>query len=155
MKILLPVDGSPHALRAVAHALQLVKEGLRAEFVLVNVQSPASLYEVVVAHDDDAIQQIRSAAGADLLQRAEAMLSAAGVDWESEVVGGEASTKLVEMIERYACDAVVVGTHGGGGLRNALMGNVTTALLQHSPVPVTVVRLEEDEASGVAGERPA
>lgn len=155
MKILLPVDGSPHALRAVEHALQLVKEGLRAEFVLVNVQLPASLYEVMVAHDDDTIQHIRSAAGADLLQPAEALLNAAGVAWESEVVGGEASTKLVEMIERYGCDAVVVGTHGVGGLRNALLGNVTRALLQHSPVPVTVVRLDEDAASGAAGESSA
>ena len=155
MKILLPVDGSPHALRAVEHALQLVREGLRAEFVLVNVQPPASLYEVVVAHDDDAIQHIRSAAGADMLQPAEALLNAAGVSWESEVVGGEASTKLVEMIERYGCDAVVVGTHGVGGLRNALLGNVTGALLQHSPVPVTVVRLEAHEAAGPADENTA
>jgi nucleotide-binding universal stress UspA family protein len=152
MKILLPVDGSPHALHAVAHALRLVEAGLRAEFVLVNVQSPASLYEVVVAHDDEAIQHIRSAAGADLLQAAEALLSAAGVSWESEVVGGVASTKLVEMIERYGCDLVVVGTHGVGGLRNALLGNVTGALLQHSPVPVTVVRLEAREAMGAADE---
>ena len=151
MKILLPVDGSPHALRAVAHALSLVRAGLQAEFVLANVQPPASLYEVVVVHDAQAIQQVRSGAGAELLHDAEAMLDAAGVEWESEVVGGEASTLLLEMIERYACDAVVMGTHGLGGLRIVLLGSVTGALLQHSPVPVTVVRWLDDEDEEAQG----
>ena len=53
MKILVPVDGSPLSLEAVRHAISLVKQGLRAELVLANVQSPASLYEIVVAHDPD------------------------------------------------------------------------------------------------------
>ena len=51
MKILLPIDGSPTALAAVRHALRLVQNGLAAEFVLVNVQEPPSLYEIVVSHD--------------------------------------------------------------------------------------------------------
>ncbi|MCB2039123.1 MAG: universal stress protein, partial [Ottowia sp.] len=53
MKILLPVDGSEAALHAVRHALALVREGLGASFVLVNVQSPANLYEAMTAHDPD------------------------------------------------------------------------------------------------------
>ena len=60
MKILLPVDGSAAALAAVRHALALVQEGLRADFVLVNVQEPASLYEMVVVHDADVIEKLRS-----------------------------------------------------------------------------------------------
>jgi len=42
MKILVPVDGSPLSLEAVRHAIALVKQGLRAELVLANVQLPAS-----------------------------------------------------------------------------------------------------------------
>ena len=38
MKILLPVDGSDASLDAVRHALQLIREGLRASLVLANVQ---------------------------------------------------------------------------------------------------------------------
>jgi nucleotide-binding universal stress UspA family protein len=155
MKILLPIDGSPDALDAVRHALHLVHEGLHASFVLANVQPPANLYEVVVAHDVAVIEKLRSDAGADLLQPAEALLSAAGVDWESEVVGGDPAAVLVEMVERYGCDAVVMGTHGAGSLRSALLGSVSGALLRHSPVPVTVVRRTEPDAEpGAEPEAP-
>jgi nucleotide-binding universal stress UspA family protein len=143
MKILLPIDGSPDALDAVRHALRLVQEGLRASFVLINVQSPANLYEVMVAHDPDKIMKLRTEAGAELLQPAEALLSEAGVEWESEVVGGEPGSMLVDQIENYGCDAVVMGSHGAGSLSSALLGSVSGALLRHSPVPVTVVRRSE------------
>lgn len=136
MKILLPVDGSAAALAAVQHALRLVQDGLRAEFVLANVQEPASLYELVVAHDPDVIEQVRSAAGADLLAPAEALLEAAGLSYESEVAGGQPAAVLVELLENYGCDAVVMGAVGSG----SGAGSVALALVQHSPVPVTLVR---------------
>ena len=134
MKILLPVDGSPNALAAVRHALQLRSEGLPADYVLVNVQTPPSLYEVVVAHDAEVLSDVRRAAGADLLAPAEALLQAAGADWESEVAGGDPGHLLVELLENYGCEAVVMGAGESG------IGSVVTALLASSPVPVTVVR---------------
>ncbi|MDP3086386.1 MAG: universal stress protein [Rubrivivax sp.] len=148
MKILLPIDGSACALAAVRHALQLVTEGLKADFVLANVQTPASLYEVMVVHDADSIERLRSAAGADLLAPAEALLDAAGVSWESEVAGGEPQTMLIELLENYGCNAVVMGACGMGEPGDADLGSVTLALLQHSPVPVTVVRPPADDDGG-------
>ncbi|MDO8418738.1 MAG: universal stress protein [Rubrivivax sp.] len=145
MKILLPVDGSAAALAAVGHALQLAREGLQAEFVLVNVQEPASLYEMVVAHDAEVIEHVRSEAGADLLRPAEALLEAAGLSYESEVAGGQPAAVLVELLENYGCDAVVMGARGTG----SGAGSVALAMLQYSPVPVTLVRAPE------AGEAPA
>ncbi|MEY8875010.1 MAG: universal stress protein [Leptothrix sp. (in: b-proteobacteria)] len=140
MKILLAVDGSAPALAAVRHALALVDDGLAASFVLVNVQAPPSLYEVVVAHDADVIDQVRAAAGADLLLSAQAMLAAAGVEHEVEVAGGEAARTLVDLIENHRCDAVFVGARGLGQPEASGIGSVTEDLLLHSPVPVTVVR---------------
>jgi len=141
MKILLPVDGSPDALAAVRHALRLRSEGLQADFVLANVQEPPSLYEVVVAHDADVLSEVRRAAGADLLAPAEALLEAAGASWESEVAGGDPGHGLVDLVENYGCDAVVMGRGDGAP------GAVARALLQHCPVPVTVVRAPAADAA--------
>ena len=143
MKILLPIDGSPAALAAVRHALHLRRAGLPTSFVLVNVQEPSTLYEVVVAHDNDKLTEIKRGAGADLLSPAEALLDAAGADYESEVAGGEPATLLVELVENYGADAVFMGAIGMAEPGADGLGSVALAMLDHSPVPVTVVRVVE------------
>ena len=84
------------------------------------------------------LSDVRRAAGADLLADAEALLQAAGAQWESEVVGGDPGNLLVELIENYGCDAVVMGCGAGSP------GSVAAALLKHSPVPVTLVKVAAD-----------
>ncbi|MBC7618443.1 MAG: universal stress protein, partial [Candidatus Saccharibacteria bacterium] len=58
MKLLIPVDGSELSLEAVRFAVRVLLAGLRGEVVLANVQEPASLYELIVAHDPDVIDQV-------------------------------------------------------------------------------------------------
>ena len=140
LKILLPVDGSEASLDAVRHALGLVAEGLSASFVLANVQEPASLYELIRAHDPEVLQQVSDGAGAHLLEAAESLLQQAGVSWEREIASGEPAHVLGEMIERHGIDAVVMGARGFGAARSAIAGSVSHWLLVHAPVPVTVVR---------------
>lgn len=151
MKILLPVDGSADALAAVRHALALRAEGLNASFVLANVQEPPSLYEVIVAHDADVIDQVRRDAGADLLQPAEALLAAAAAESESVVAGGSPAAVLVDLAEEHACDAVVMGWRGIGRPSGADAGSVAEAVARHSPVPVTLVRSAAPPAADEAG----
>ncbi|MGV3725203.1 universal stress protein [Hydrogenophaga sp.] len=142
LKILIPIDGSSHALLAVHHALRLVGAGLKARFVVANVQASANLYEMVVAHDPGVLQKVSEAAARDLLRPAVALLSAAGLQVESVVASGDAAQQLAEIIESHGCDAVVMSTHGGG-LRSAVLGSVSQDMVQRSPVPVTLVRVPE------------
>ena len=144
MKFLLAVDGSPASLSAVRWALRQSAEGLRSEFVLVNVQEPASLYEVMTAHDAAVIEQVRGAAGADLLRAAEALLEAAGHGFESEVAGGVPEHLIVELAENYGCDAIVLGARGVGSPGGTGVGPVAQAVLDGSPMPVWVVRQDAD-----------
>jgi len=74
MKILLPVDGSDISLEAVRRVVQLAREGLRASVVLANVQEPASLYEMLVAHDAEVLDRISAEAGVHAMMQAEALL---------------------------------------------------------------------------------
>jgi nucleotide-binding universal stress UspA family protein len=144
MKILLPIDGSEASLDAVRHALRLVHSGLRAGFVLANVQEPASLYEVVVAHDPEVIKEVRAAAGAHSLEAAQALLRAAGASYEVEIAAGDPGHTLVEIAERFDCDMVIMGARGVGALRGALLGSVSDSVLHAARVPVMIVRQDED-----------
>lgn len=144
MKILLPCDGSPAALAAVRHALALAADGLAARFVLANVQEPATLYEVVRAHDAEQIAALKRDAGADLLAAAEALLLGAGAEFESQVLAGEPHHALVELAEREGCDAIVMGRRGDGAAGPSSPGSVALAVLAHSPLPVTLVAAPDD-----------
>lgn len=139
MKILVPADGSPAAMAALRHVLELCGAGLQASVVLVNVQPPATLYEVVTAHDPDVIREVKGAAGADLLAPAEALLQQAGVDYELEVAGGEPAPMIVELAENYGCTLIVMGADDAGG-------DVVDDVLAQCPLPVTVVPVPEAAA---------
>ncbi|OGB37527.1 MAG: universal stress protein UspA, partial [Burkholderiales bacterium RIFOXYC2_FULL_59_8] len=109
MKILLPFDGSPLALEAVRFVIRMAADGLDTSVVLANVQEPASLYELMVVHDPLVIEQVSAAAGANTLQAAQVLLDGAGLAYETEVASGDPAHTLVDILENYGCDLVVMG----------------------------------------------
>ncbi len=140
MKVLLPIDGSELALDAVRFAIRLAREGLPLQCVLGNVQEPATLYELVVAHDAEVLQSVSGAAGVHALEPAQALLREAGIEHECEVASGDPGHRLVEMAERFGCDAVIMSARGMGAVRQALLGSVSQSVLHASPVPVVIVK---------------
>ena len=147
MKILLPFDGSPLALEAVRFAIRLAADGLNTSVVLANVQEPASLYELMVAHDPQVIEQVSAAAGANTLQAAQALLDAAGLTYETEVASGDPAHTLVDILENYGCDLVVMGASGTSALRSALLGSVSNEVLHAAGVPVVIVKAVEQDSA--------
>ena len=140
MLILLPVDGSELALDAVHHALRLLREGLRASFVLANVQESTHLYEMVLAPDAALLEAASFDAAVHALAGAEALLQLAGARYEREIAHGDPGNTLLEIAERFACDAIIIGSRGAGSLRSALLGTVSQTVLQEATVPVTIVK---------------
>lgn len=144
MKILLPIDGSELSLHEARFALRLVSEGLQASFLLVNVQEPASLYEMVSAPDPAILASVSQGAGEHALQPALALLRNAGMHCETAVVTGDPAHAVVDLIEEYSCDMVIMGTRGTGALLSVLQGSVTQSLMHDSPVPVLLVKPPEE-----------
>ena len=143
MKILLPVDGSEAALEAVREALRLLHGGLRASFVLANVQEPATLYEIVRAHDAQVIEHVSDAAGRHALEVAQQMLSAGGAEFESEIGSGDPGHTLVEIAEAFDCDMVIMSARGVGMLGSAVLGSVANSVLYAAQMPVLIVKQPE------------
>ena len=140
MKILLPVDGTELSLHETRFALQLLREGLKGSFVLVNVQEPASFYEMVTAANPELIEGAALEAGEDLMAPSARLLAEAGVPHETAVVQGDPAQAMVELIEERHCDMVVMGSRALGPIRRWLEGgSVSQRLVQTSPVPVVLV----------------
>ena len=145
MKILLPVDGSELSLQAVRTAISLFGQGLSGSVVVANVQEPATLYEMVVAPDGAVLQRVSTAAGVDALQQAEALLMAANVVYEREIVTGDPAHSIIDVAERFACDMILMGSHGTSALHDALLGSVSREVLHAARIPVMIVKLVEDQ----------
>lgn len=158
MKILVPVDGSELSLDAVRYALGLRRQGLDADFVLANVQEPASLYELLTMRDPQLVQGMSASAGDHLLEGARQLLDAAGVGYETEIASGDPAHTLLDIAERYGCDAIVVGARGRGGLAGPMLGSVSQVLAHDATIPVTVVKHAQPEdvpADAAGAARPA
>jgi nucleotide-binding universal stress UspA family protein len=146
MRVLLPVDGSELSMGAVHLALRMHREGLHIEAVLANVQEPATLYELLVMHDPEAVDRMSAQAGLDALAPARVLLDSAGLPYECEVAKGDPAHTLVEISERFGCDMVIMGASGMSGLRSAMLGSVSNEVLHASGVPVVIVKPDLSEA---------
>lgn len=142
MKILLPVDGSELSLEAVRFAVRLAGAGLHAEVVLANVQEPANLYELIVAHNPEVIDRVSTEAGTHLLHGARELLLAAQLEFEVEIGKGDPAHTIIDIAERFSCDLIVMGARGNSALRSALMGSVSNEVLHASTIPVVIVKPE-------------
>lgn len=140
MKLLVAVDGSDLALKAVRHALRLRHEGLRADLVLATVQEPTFLYEMVLPPGSEVLERVSGAVGNRALEGAEALLRAAGVPFEREIGSGDPAQTLIELAGRHGCEGIILGARGVGAVRSALLGSVSQAVLHASMLPVTVVK---------------
>jgi nucleotide-binding universal stress UspA family protein len=144
MKILLPVDGSELSLEAVRFVLRMAQDGLQINVVLANVQEPANLYEVLVAHDPELINRVSAQAGLHALTAAKELLDAAKVTYEREVAKGDPAHTIVDIAERFECELIVMGARGASTLRSAMLGSVANEVLHASGVPVIIVKPPEE-----------
>ena len=140
MKILIPLDGSEAALQAVHHCIGLAREGLQLSVVLANVQEPTYLYEMVLAPDPEVLERARAAAGAHALASAERLLKAVSIAFDREVATGDPAHTLIDIAERFGCEAIVMGSRGTGGRRHALLGAVAHEVLHAASLPVTIIK---------------
>ena len=139
MRILVPVDGSAGALRAVKHAAAVVGEG--AELELVNVQPPMPLYGMVRAYMRAPQYRAACAALADkALNPAIKLLKRARVAHRPHVMYGEPGATVADAARRLKCRAIVMGTRGQGAVGNLLLGSVATKVIHLAKVPVTLVK---------------
>lgn len=148
LRVLVAVDGSRHALRALEHVLRLRDAGCALELHLLNVQMPLDTGHVRIFIARESLDEHYRDEGLAALREAEALLEQAGQAFTSHVAAGNAGATIVHYASGTGCELVVMGSHGRTGLRNVVMGSVARDVLRLSTVPVTVVRSIPPAAAG-------
>jgi len=140
MKILVAVDGSEMALRAVRKAASLAK-AMAAPPTLVLLHADTPLMRRVAAQLGVEATRRYHAGNSELaLKPARAALKRAGVAFAEKPVIGDAAPAILKTAKSGKFDLVVMGTHGRGVLGSALMGSVASKVLSHGDVPLLLVR---------------
>lgn len=138
-RILLPTDGSTGSQRAIEHAVALADE-VGAAIHAVYVLNSTEFDEL----EGDELDE-RKRAGKSGLDAVERAGDRVGIDVDRELRRGVPHEEILAAAEESDSDAIVMGTHGRTGIDRLLVGSVTERVIRESPIPVTTVRVAEED----------
>lgn len=141
LKILIAVDGSEHADRAIVAVGNMARASLKLEATLLCV-SPEPLfyggYSAAIIQKIEAEQVIQQNV---ILNLAMETAKAAGLQMGEPVRAyGVIANEIVRVAKDRQVDQIVMGTRGMGAMGNLFLGSVAQAVIHQSPVPVLMVK---------------
>lgn len=140
--ILVPVDGSETAEKALREAIQLAR-GLSSRIRVMHVvNSMPWITQGSPGVIEELVDQLRST-GESIVHEAKTAVRSAGIEVDHrliEAMGERAGESIVAEANNWPADLIVCGAHGRRGLRRLLVGGDAEYIVRHSPVPVLLVR---------------
>ena len=152
-KILVPLDGSEHSLRALEIAIQIAKK-FEAKITLIHVYSvgirpvvmpePTTLtpvgVPVMAPTDVSKIAEATRKAGAAILADGEEKVKAEGIEVETLLKEGHSVQEIVKTAKEGSFDLIVIGARGISKIREIILGSVSDGVVHNAPCPVLVVK---------------
>jgi len=141
MKILIPVDGSDNALRAVEHvivSMAIYKEP--PQLLLLNVQWNIASGNVKVFINQETIDDYYRERGIAALKNARAALDSSAHPYQYHISIGTPAEAIAQYAQEQMIDQIVLGRQGQGGVQSLLLGSVVNKVLHLADVPVLLVK---------------
>ena len=153
-KILVPLDGSEHSLKALDIAVQIAKK-FGGKLALIHVYSvsvgpvimpepttltPPMIPVMTPAEVSKTVEAARKA-GTSILTDGEQKVKAEGVQVETILKEGHTVQEIVKTAKEGEFDLIVIGGRGISKIRELLLGSVTDGVIHHAHCPVLVIKL--------------
>lgn len=143
-KILIPVDGSDHALRALEHGILLAKQ-FDAELLLLNV---ANVVSAIANFDQTPISggYVSEQLAVELEESGKELLAEMlklipeGVKVTTLLEVGSPGPVVIATAKEHHADIIVMGSRGLGVLKGIFMGSVSSYVASHDTCPVLIVK---------------
>ncbi len=148
-KVLITLDGSPLSDSAIEPGIA-VAQSFNAAVTLLRVVPRVSIDEKLDEHERGLSRRMQE----DLIEEAQGYLHTAcrseavarsGVAIKSEVRIGSPAEIILEHIETYGTDLIVMATHGRTGLKRWVYGSVTAKVLRNVNCSMLVIRPTDAE----------
>jgi nucleotide-binding universal stress UspA family protein len=142
-KILVPLDGSELAERALPPAMTIARKA-QGEIILLRVPAHQQVILPSTAGyglplSEETIEHDRG--------RVESYLSAVGEEWQepgltihTQALVGDVAGTIIDTASIEDADLIVISTHGYSGIRRWMLGSIAERVLRAAPCPVMVIR---------------
>jgi YjbE family integral membrane protein len=141
-RILLPVDASDQAARAVEYAVALWRNHPAPDTMdihVMNVQRELS-GDVARFVPKESLQDYHRERSEKALERPRKLLDAAGVKYRLHMMVGKPWEAISDYAAQNRFDLILMGTRGLGTYTGAALGSVAQGVAQRSTVPVLLVK---------------
>ena len=145
-RILVPIDGSPLALRSAKTAIKLAKSW-HAEIVAVFVAAPferyfhASSVSPISQSSKEELTEYERSHAQQAIAVVDAIAKEQGVTFFSALVFNKVPARAILQARlSFNADLIVMGSHGYRGIKKLILGSTAQEVLAQSEVPVLIYR---------------
>jgi nucleotide-binding universal stress UspA family protein len=152
-KILVPLDGSEHSLRALQIAIQIAKR-FDGKITLLHVYSvgvrpivmpePTTLtppsVPIMAPADFSKVVEAARKAGNTILANGENKVKAEGIQVETLLKEGHTVQGTLKTARDSEFNLIVMGARGISKIREMLLGSVSDGVIRNAPCPVLVTK---------------
>lgn len=141
LDVLVPVDGSANALRALRHVVSIESTCREASKIyLLNVQPPVASGVVRMFLTPGNLSGYYEEESEKVLAVAREELRKAGVPFTAEMRVGEMGETIARYAREKGCGLIAMGTRGLSSMGNLLLGSVATKVINLTDVPILLVK---------------
>ena len=144
--ILVAWDGSEHAKRALAEAVDLARSQ-DASLTLLTVAALPPVGPGLVPP----ISETDMLSGAEEILASGRALVPDSIPVSGQAAIGHPGTEILKRANAADHDLIVLGSRGRGAIRSAVLGSVSHFVLNHGTVPMLIVHDSGEESSVPAG----
>lgn len=151
-KILVPLDGSEHSMRALDIAIQIAKK-FEGKITLIHVYSvsvrpvvvpePATLapgVPMMAPAEYSRVAEAVKAAGERILAEGVERARAQGVEVETMLREGHTVQEIVKAAKEGEFNLIVMGARGLSRIKEIILGSVSDGVIRNAPCPVLVTK---------------
>lgn len=136
-EFLVAIDGSEGSEAAIDEALDLARD-VGAHITFAFVRKPTSTLLGYPYYQRLLSNELATARAT--LESATGRFLAAGIETECEVLEGEPVDEILSFADNRRADLIIMGSRGRGAFAGALLGSVSSGVVQHANVPVLVAK---------------
>ncbi len=146
-KILVPLDGSGWAQRAIPHASDIARSA-GSELILLNVFTPPArqyIDQLTLAGQEDQVQNSREQMKQYLIGiRSELRNENISVRTHLIEGAGDAARLICDFVDSEGIDLIVMSSHGHTGIARLIFGSVARDVMECVQVPVLLIKPDKE-----------